>query len=232
MRRCAAADSEQTMRERNDQKLERGLYIQIPGLISGGFLSHIPVQGDEDQQLPPHDLPTRRVSVGGAELHCFEFGDGHPVVFVHGSFSDYRAWLYQLEPFCQHYRYVSYSRRYHYPNEWQDDGGHACVRMHGEDLAQLIGRLELGRATLVGQSLAATVALDTAIAHPELVHSLVLSEPFIYPWLAKLPGGPEAWSPRALELRLLSDQRFVLVPATGWDPAQRNDRGLKHHSPR
>jgi non-heme chloroperoxidase len=182
------------MRKKDYLMLDRTLTIQIPGLIAGGFVQHMP--GGQGPGLPtgPHDLPTRTIAVGGTTLHYFEFGSGHPVIFVHGAFADYRAWLNQIEAFGQRYRSITYSRRHHYPNVWHDDGQDASTALHGEDLAQLISRLDAGPATLVGQSLGATIALHAAIANPALVHSLVLSEPFILPWLQASRAGQEAWA--------------------------------------
>lgn len=181
------------MRERRYFKPDRKLYIQIPGLITGGFLQTMPVDDDEVQPSTPYDLPTRTVAVDGAELHYFQYGTGLPVIFVHGSFADYRAWFSQLPAFGDGYRFVTYSRRYHHPNRWAEDGSESCTQLHGDDLAQLITALGLAPATLVGQSSGGLVALHTALSHPELVHSLVLSEPFCLSLLRATPGGEEAW---------------------------------------
>jgi len=40
-----------------------------------------------------------------------ERGTGEPVVFVHGSASDYRTWHSQLDELGQRYRTIAYSRR-------------------------------------------------------------------------------------------------------------------------
>ena len=62
-------------------------------------------------------LAVKEIVVNGATLHYVEEGTGTPVVFVHGSFGDYRTWHYQMEPFARHYKTIAYSRRYYYPNE-------------------------------------------------------------------------------------------------------------------
>ena len=62
-------------------------------------------------------LQPKTIRVNGADLAYIEQGSGGAVVFVHGSLSDFRSWVFQLEPFAQRYRGISYSRRYHYPNE-------------------------------------------------------------------------------------------------------------------
>ena len=210
-------------RKRGRRDIDRRLLIQIPGLIAGGFVEHLPGGRDTDAKDGPYDLPTRTIPVDGTDLHYFEFGQGHPVIFVHGAFADYRAWLNQIEPFSQRCRCIAYSRRHHYPNPWHDDGSTACTALHGEDLAQLITQLKAGPATLIGQSLGATIALHTAIGHPDLVHSLVLSEPFILPWLQATDVGraawgefdTSAWTPAAAELRAGNRENCIRLVTDG-----------------
>lgn len=179
------------MREPRYLKLHRCLTIQVSGLITGGFLERLGI--DDDEHSTPHDLPTRTVPVDGADLHYFEFGSGHPVVFVHGSFADYRAWFAQLQPFSGRARFITYSRRFHHPNAWSSDPAVCDTALHGNDLAQMLAALHLEPATLVGQSTGGLVALHTALHHPEQVHSLVLSEPLSLSLLCESPEGAELW---------------------------------------
>lgn len=118
-----------------------------------------------------------RTHVHGADLSYIEQGSGAPVILLHGGMGDYSSWQPQLEPFARHFRVIAYSRRYSFPNDnplapktyspWTDV----------EDLAALIRKLGLHDVRLAGQSAGAFVALAFAVKHPEMVHSLVLSEP-------------------------------------------------------
>ena len=175
------------MRERIREKV-RGLYISMPGLVTGGFLEQIASTG---QQMPerPYDLPTKRIEVNGAELHYFEFGEGEPVVFVHGSISDYRTWGNQFEAFSADYRVISYSRRYHYPNPWNGDSLDYSTGLHAKDLAEFIRGLELGPVHVIGQSTGATIAAYCASHHPELIRTLTVNELDHAPWLSEIRGG-------------------------------------------
>lgn len=173
------------MRERIREK-QKGLYISMPGLVTASFLDQIA----KAQPLPErqYDLPTKRVSANGAEFNYFEFGEGEPVVFVHGSIGDYRTWGYQFEPFSANYRVVSYSRRYHYPNVWAGDGSDYSTGLHASDCAAFIKALGLGPAHIVGQSSGADIAAECASAYPEVTRTLVLDEPSWAPWLIDLGG--------------------------------------------
>jgi len=183
------------MRHHRDPAERRQLTIQIASLITGGFMEAAVAGGGVVEPATPHDLPTRTLTLEtGPELHYFLFGDGHPVIFVHGSFADYRAWFGQLGAFGDRFKALTYSRRHHYPNRWNTDGRSSCTRLHAEDLACLIRRLNLAPATVVGKSSGGLVAMHAAAVHPELVHSLVLSEPFVPDMLDEIEGGAAAWA--------------------------------------
>lgn len=186
---------ESIVRRLQEFEPRRGLRIQIASLITGSFLQQ-GRSGDTDSALgTPHDLPTRVIALDtGPEVHYFRFGQGHPVVFVHGSFADYRAWFGQMDAFSSEFEIVAYSRRHHHPNAWNTDPEASCTRAHAEDLAALIRGLGLARPTLIGQSSGGLVALHTAALFPDLVHGLILSEPFVPSLLDTVPGGVEAWN--------------------------------------
>ncbi len=131
----------------------------------------------------------KKVRANGVELHYVDQGKGVPVVFVHGGLEDYRAWQPQMEGFSQGYHAIAYSRRHNYPNARTAPGGDYSAIVDAEDLAALIQRLELAPAHVVGLSYGAYAALFLAVKHPELVRSLVLSEPPVLRWLPELPGG-------------------------------------------
>ena len=94
------------------------------------------------------------------------------MVLVHGTLEDYRTWDGQLEAFSKGYRLISYSRRYHYPNEWPKDATDFSVTLHARDLAAFIKALNLPPVHLVGHSYGAFIALLVARDHPEVIRSL------------------------------------------------------------
>lgn len=133
--------------------------------------------------------PPQTVHVNDVDLAYVAQGRGDAVVFVHGSVNDYRSWRTQLAPFGERSRAVAYSRRYHWPNAQPRDGVAYAAAQHAADLGALIEALGLAPAHVVGSSYGALTALTCAVARPELVRSLVLGEPPLLPWLARLPDG-------------------------------------------
>lgn len=123
------------------------------------------------------------------ELHYVEKGAGQPVIFIHGTLTDFRIWQFQLEKFAQKYHVIAYSRRYAYPNQWPGNGDDNNLTNNVEDLAELvIKNLSLGSAHLIGHSYGALIALYMAHQHPDQVITLVLGEP---PAMSLLEGNKQ-----------------------------------------
>lgn len=134
-----------------------------------------------------HEL--KSIAVEGDTLHYLDVGRGDPVVFIHGSIGDYRAWETQIDAFASSYRVIAYSRRYAWPNsQLLADSLDYSAGKHADDLAQLIITLDLGPSHLVGHSWGGYTALKMAIDNPHLVKSLVLGEP---PASTLIMGDPE-----------------------------------------
>jgi pimeloyl-ACP methyl ester carboxylesterase len=102
---------------------------------------------------------------------------------------DYEAWQAQFAPVSKHYRLIAYSRRYNYPNHNAMRSDNHSALVDADDLAALIRKLKLGPVRVVGHSYGAYIAMFLALRHPELVRSLVLSEPPVMKWLNEIPGG-------------------------------------------
>ena len=135
------------------------------------------------------EMKTKEVRVNGLTFHSIERGQGTPVLLVHGTLEDYRTWDGQLEAFSKGYQLISYSRRYHYPNEWIKDSTDFSITIHARDLAALIKALNLPPVHLIGHSYGGSIAFLVARDHPEVIRSLTLAEPSLVPLLKTTPEG-------------------------------------------
>lgn len=132
----------------------------------------------------------KKVDLKGLELSYIERGSGTPIVLVHGELDDYRSWLPLLDAFAVNHRVVAVSRRLSYPNQPTAKAANDySARVDGDDLAAFIKKLNLDPAHVVGISYGAYGALALAAKNPNMVRSLVLSEPPILPWLNDIEGG-------------------------------------------
>lgn len=138
-------------------------------------------------------------------LHYQEQGSGVPVVFIHGLTGDLGSWGAQMPVFAQRFRAIAYSRRFSRPNanDLERSPEHS-VHVEADDLARLLEHLDAAPAILVGSSYGAATALALALERPEMVRALVLSEPPVFAWADRVPGG------RALREQM---ERDITLPA-------------------
>jgi pimeloyl-ACP methyl ester carboxylesterase len=138
----------------------------------------------------PNNL--KNIEINGRQLHYVEQGgedsEQPVIIFIHGSLDDYRCWQFQMDYFSRKYRVISYSRRFAYPNKWignvaQDN----TIEDNAKDLAELIRKLDLAPAHLVGASYGAFIALYCVSKNPDLAKTMILNEPPVFPFLARSP---------------------------------------------
>ena len=164
-----------------------------------------------------------KIQANGVELHYIEKGRGEPLVLLHGGTGDYRSWNPQVEALAPDFRVISYSRRYHYPNQNPLNITNHSAHVEADDLAAFLKRLQLKKVHLVGQSYGAFTALMFAIKHPEMVRTLVLSEPPVHQLIRSSSDGEavyqdfmaRTWRPAAEAFRRGEDRRASEILALG-----------------
>ena len=103
-------------------------------------------------------------------------GAGEPVVFVHGGvFADGLEPLSSSSILAARHRILTWHRVGY--GRSGPAAGHAEIASQAAQLAQLMQRLGLPRAHVVGHSSGGLIALQLALDHPAVVRSLVLLEP-------------------------------------------------------
>ncbi|MDQ3718782.1 MAG: alpha/beta hydrolase [Thermoproteota archaeon] len=150
----------------------------------------------------------KTMEIGGRQLHYVDQGEEGQlpvIIFIHGGLDDYRCWQFQIDSFSKKYRSISYSRRFAYPNKWignvaQDN----TIEDNAKDLAELIRKLDLAPAHLVGASYGAFTALYCASKYPELAKTMILNEPPIMQFLARSSIKEDAELLQRFRTRVLS----------------------------
>jgi pimeloyl-ACP methyl ester carboxylesterase len=108
----------------------------------------------------------------GCQLHYEEYGQGAPVLLVHGLGSSTRDWEYQIPELAAHYRVIAIDIRGHgrsdKPRERYSIAGFA------EDVSALIEHLGLDRVHLVGISMGGMIGFQLGVERPELLKSLTI----------------------------------------------------------
>lgn len=112
------------------------------------------------------------VEVEGGRLYYERDGEGFPVVLLHPNLWDCRIWDPQFDEFARHHDVVRYDIR-GYGRSDLPEHPYSDLR----DLRYLLGELGIGRCALVGCALGAQLAIDFAIAQPEVAEAIVTVSP-------------------------------------------------------
>src|SRR5262249_16613416 len=115
-------------------------------------------------------------------------GSGPPLVFLHPGIADGRVWAPQWASFAGRYRLV----RCDLPGFGGAPLEGPTVRFAAE-VAALLQELGIARAALVGCSLGGRVALELAVARPDLARALVLAGAGLPGWDWSAPVR-ESWA--------------------------------------
>ena len=135
------------------------------------------------------------------QTHHVEAGspDGRPVVFIHGFPFSQAMWRPQLEALSgKGLRLIAYDVRGHGRTPAGD--GLYSVDLFVDDLMELLDRLKIGRAALVGLSMGGYVALRAADREPGRVGALVLAD------TRAEPDANQAKALRAGAMRLIAEK--------------------------
>lgn len=125
-------------------------------------------------------------AINGAELYFDTTGVGDAVLFIHAGVADSRMWEAQVDEFSNTHFVIRCDLR-----------GFGRSRMpagtfaYHDDIAGLLTYLDIEQATIIGASFGGAVALDFALAYPDMINTLVLVSPAL--------GGYEFTSPDVLE---------------------------------
>jgi pimeloyl-ACP methyl ester carboxylesterase len=110
--------------------------------------------------------------INGLNLYYEIRSGGAPLILLHGGFGATEMFSPLLPALTEKYRVIAVDLQGH-GRTADIDRPLRCEYM-GDDIAGLIAHLGLGTATLMGYSLGAKTALQTAIRHPETVDKLVV----------------------------------------------------------
>src|SRR5512139_2863995 len=100
-------------------------------------------------------------------------GDGdETILLIHGMAGSSRTWLDVMPALARNHRVLAPDLLGH--GESAKPMGDYSLGAHASGLRDLMSRLSIERATIVGQSLGGGIALQLAYQHPELCDRLVL----------------------------------------------------------
>jgi 3-oxoadipate enol-lactonase len=129
------------------------------------------------RSIPVTELSPRKTGFADldeAEIYYEIAGAGHPLLLLHAGVTDSRMWDEQFDVFARHYQAI----RYDLPGFGKSRLLRGPFSIH-EQAASLLRFLGLERAHVVGISFGGRIALDLALARPEMVSALILVCPSV-----------------------------------------------------
>jgi pimeloyl-ACP methyl ester carboxylesterase len=119
----------------------------------------------------------KTLTVNDYDMAYLDMGEGPPLVCVHGSLNDFRAWAAVMGPLSAKNRLIIPSLRHYFPEHWDGKGGKFNMAQHVDDMIAFIEALGLGKVDLIGHSRGGHLAFRLALKRPDLIRKLVLAEP-------------------------------------------------------
>ena len=144
------------------------------------------------------------------------------VVLHHGLAKSHRFWYRWVPLLARHYRVLRFDNRGMGQSDVPEPGYPFSLTSFGNDLREVLDRLELDRVHLVGESVGGTVAYQFAYDHPHRLLTLTTcGSPYEFTgpyYLASAETvdieGTAAWVQRTTSMRL--DPRVVSAEYAGW----------------
>jgi pimeloyl-ACP methyl ester carboxylesterase len=135
----------------------------------------LPVHAQQWKQLPPTpDLPKPEISgvadIDGVHIWYAVFGQGSPVVLVHGGMGNSNYWGLQIPALARQYQVIVLDSRGHGRSRHTSEP--ITYHLMATDVLALMEKLNIPKAALVGWSDGAIIGLDIAINHPERLTKL------------------------------------------------------------
>ncbi|HET7324889.1 MAG TPA: alpha/beta hydrolase [Halococcus sp.] len=114
-------------------------------------------------------MPT--VQTNGIQTYYEEYGEGPPIVFLHGAPGDHRLWAEQARPLASEYRIIVYDLRGNGRTGGSEIPSYT-MELYADDLDALIAALDLDRPAICGLSMGGMVAQTYAAKFTENIAAL------------------------------------------------------------
>lgn len=122
----------------------------------------------------------RYVPVGGARLYCEQYGQGEPLLLLHGDGQSIKDFGQQIGALAQHFRVIAVDTRSQ-GKSVDATTGPLSYALFASDMKQLLDSLHLARTRVLGWSDGGNTALEMAIRYPAYVQRIAVMGANLFP---------------------------------------------------
>ena len=111
--------------------------------------------------------------VRGFKMYCEVYGEGQPLLIIHGNGGSINNFVYQIPYFSKKFKVIIADSRAQ--GKSKDDGDSLSYEMMADDYAALLSTMKIDSAYVIGWSDGGINGLLLAIRHPEKVKKLAVT---------------------------------------------------------
>ncbi|WP_169728055.1 alpha/beta fold hydrolase [Pontibacter actiniarum] len=128
------------------------------------------------------------VEVRGAKLYYETYGQGEPLLLLHGNGQSIAAFSQQIEALSRSYRVIAVDTRAHGKSK-DDATGELSYDLFASDIKQLLDSLHLKQVNVLGWSDGGNTALKMALHYPAYVKKAAIMGANLFPDATAVEGG-------------------------------------------
>jgi pimeloyl-ACP methyl ester carboxylesterase len=119
----------------------------------------------------PNRPEGKRAKVNGIEMYYEVFGEGEPLLLIHGGAATIESWYEQIPAFSKKFKVIAVDGRGH--GRTPDGEGPINFKVMAADYAALLKHLGIEKVSIVGWSDGGVTGLEMAMSNPDLVKKVV-----------------------------------------------------------
>lgn len=123
-------------------------------------------------EMAPSPKTGQFVEANGLSIYYEEYGEGLPLILLHGGTSTSTTWQPALRIFTPHFRVITPDSRAH--GRTNNPSGTLSYAMMADDVAAFIHVLKLDRPLVYGYSDGGQIALELGMRYPNLCRALAV----------------------------------------------------------
>ena len=176
-----------------------------------------PVAVDPPQALLPEftdEVAGKTFEINGANIYYEIYGEGEPLILIHGGLGNGKYWVNQIPVFAEKYQVIVMDSRGHGRSSFDEQP--ITYELMASDVLGLMDHLHLAKASIVGWSDGGIIGLEIAIHNPERLNKVVAYGANFDPTGVRLDVGQNAYFNAYIEAA--SKDYLELSPAPErWD---------------